>query len=67
MARELQVLAANNDDLCTAQDLLGDDGRETAEQVTATVNDDSLKVNKSKKNFNKLRFKVMWVPNNSRF
>lgn len=40
---ELQILAANDDNLCAVQDLLGDNGCETAEQVTATVDDDSLK------------------------
>jgi outer membrane murein-binding lipoprotein Lpp len=43
VARKLQVLATNDDNLGAAQDLLGDDGRKTAEQVTATVDDDSLK------------------------
>jgi hypothetical protein len=40
---QLQIFTTNDDDLCSAQDLLGDDGRKTAQQVTATVDDDSLK------------------------
>lgn len=66
MTGQLQILAANDDDLCAAQDLLGDDGRETAEQVTATVNDDSLKLSNENK-INKNGFKVMWTPNNPDF
>lgn len=43
MSRKLQVFASDNDDVGSAQDLLSDDWGQTAQQVTATVDDDSLK------------------------
>lgn len=44
MAGELQVFATNDDDLGSAQDLLGDDRCEATQKVTATVDDDCLKL-----------------------
>lgn len=43
VSRELQILAADNSNLLTAQDLLSDDGGQTAKQMTTAINDDSLK------------------------
>lgn len=60
MTGQLQILAANDDDFCAAQDLLGDDGGETAEQVAATVDNDSLKINEKINRINTNSFQVMW-------
>jgi hypothetical protein len=64
---QLQIFAANDDDLSAAQDLLGDDGCKTAKQVTATVDDDSLKVEKKIKEINKNYFEGYVNSNNLRF
>lgn len=40
LARDVEGLAADNDDLLTAEKLLGDDTGETTEEVTLAVNDD---------------------------
>ena len=39
---DVDLLAADADDVLTSQKLLGDDGSESTEQVTLAVNDDAL-------------------------
>lgn len=40
LARDVEGLAADNNDLLTAQQLLGDDGGQAAEEVALAINDD---------------------------
>lgn len=49
VSRQLQILAAHNHYLTSIQDLLGNDGGQTAQQMAATVDKDWLKkTNKTK-------------------
>lgn len=43
VSRKLQIFAADDDDLHAAQDLLSNDGSQAAQQMTAAVDNDSLK------------------------
>lgn len=47
MSGELQILATDDDNLCSAQDLLSDDGCQAAKEMTTAVDDDSLKLQKN--------------------
>jgi hypothetical protein len=40
---ELEILAADDDDLCSAQNLLGDDRSQTAQEMATAIDDESLK------------------------
>lgn len=39
LARDVEGLAADNDDLLTAQELLSNDGRKTTKEVTLAIDD----------------------------
>ena len=41
-ARDVELLATDNDDLLTVQSLLGNDGSETTKKMALAVNDDHL-------------------------
>lgn len=41
-ARHVEFFGADDDDLLARQNLLGDDGSQTTQQVTLTINDDNL-------------------------
>lgn len=42
LARDVDALAAHNNDVLAVQDLLGDNGGEATEEVTTTVDNKSL-------------------------
>lgn len=44
LARDVQGLAADNNDLLTAEELLGHDGGQTAEEVALAIDDDLRRV-----------------------
>lgn len=47
LARDVDLLAANDNDLLAAQGLLGDNRSKTAKEVTLTINDNDLSYNKT--------------------
>ena len=54
---DVDLLAADADDVLTSQKLLGDDGSESTEQVTLAVNDNALNCRKKAKKGLKLYLK----------